>query len=569
MGKELAASFPAARQVFEEVDDAVGLHLFRIMCEGPEKTLMQTENAQPALMAYSMALLKALVTEGGVSLEEMCRYVAGHSLGEYTALAAAGSLTLSQTARLLRVRGKAMNEAVPLGRGGMAAVMGLDLETVRDAVRSARAGGVCAAANDNAPGQVVISGDFEAVERAIALCLQRGARRTAMLTVSGPFHSPLMSPAAEKLADALSQSSLRSPAVPLVSNALAGEVTDPSLIRELLVKNLTGTVRWRESVLYMRRKGIRTAIEVGCGRVLSGLAKRIDPALSPVCVGTAQEVETLLSTLKRMGGGPKREQRKGRGPEAPPDALELRVLERTAKLEASEARYRVEAEWRRRLTQRLAGRLEELRRQVSTVLHDDVVQTVVAAKMKIESLLRDPRDKREPDDAKRLKGAAMDLERTVATLRDLSCELPPLDLEQFGLAAKIRSMCDRLQPPWASIDCVLHGLPQTLDRDLELAVFRVAQETITNAIRHSGGDEIRLTLSVRTDPDLMCLRVEDNGCGFSWEEVVSNASSEGPLGLMIVRELAAGVGGELRVDSTPGKGTQVSVMFPLETATIS
>jgi [acyl-carrier-protein] S-malonyltransferase len=302
MGKDLAVSFSAARQVFDEVNEAVGKDLFRIMCEGPELDLMRTENAQPCLMAYSMALLKILESEGGITLDELCRYVAGHSLGEYTALTAAGSLTLFDAAHLLSIRGKAMNAAVPLGEGGMAAIMGLDFESVRNAVQHARGGDVCVAANDNAPGQVVISGHFAAVERAIATCLGLGAGRSVMLTVSGPFHSPLMMPAADVLAEALARVSLRPPVVPLVSNHLASEVRDPSLIRELLVKNVTGTVRWRESVLHMKRNGIRTLIEVGCGRVLSGLAKRIDRALGAICIGTAQEVKAILSLLERRRG---------------------------------------------------------------------------------------------------------------------------------------------------------------------------------------------------------------------------------------------------------------------------
>lgn len=299
MGSELAARFPVARDVFAEVDDALNQPLSRLMAEGPQDELTLTENAQPALMAVSMAVLAVLAHEYGKDLAELGRFVAGHSLGEYTALTAAGSFSVGDSARLLRIRGLAMQSAVPVGEGAMAALIGVELamaeEIAAEATRDTYDGAVCVAANDNAPGQVVISGSRVAVERALQIAALRGAKRSVMLPVSGPFHCPLMAPVAEVMAEALAQVSISSPRVPLVSNVTAAEVTDPVQIRTLLVQQVTGMVRWRESVLYMRAHGISEIVEIGAGKVLSGLARRIDRGLTGIAVGTPAEIEALLA----------------------------------------------------------------------------------------------------------------------------------------------------------------------------------------------------------------------------------------------------------------------------------
>lgn len=257
-----------------------------------------TRNTQPALMAVSIAALRVLERVSGADIAQSCRFVAGHSLGEYTALTAAGSLSVVEAARLLRVRGEAMQQAVPVGEGAMAALMGLNLDDVREVTRIAsEAEGVCVTANDNAPGQIVVSGSRSAVERAITLAADRGGRRSVMLPVSAPFHSPLMKPAAEALSSALDQVDLRPPKVPLISNVTAGEVREPSEIRKLLVEQITGMVRWRESVAYMKGQGIDTLVEVGFGRVLSGLAKRIDRELATFSVGTAEELNAIAEVI--------------------------------------------------------------------------------------------------------------------------------------------------------------------------------------------------------------------------------------------------------------------------------
>jgi [acyl-carrier-protein] S-malonyltransferase len=301
MGQELAQSFAAAREVFDEVDEALQQPLSKLMAEGPDDQLTLTKNAQPALMAVSMAVLRVLEKEFGVEIIGLGRFVAGHSLGEYTALTAAGSFTIADAARLLRTRGLAMQTAVPVGEGAMAAMMGVDLDTARDiaqeATRDSYNGMVCVAANDNAPGQVVISGNRVAVQRAIELGALRGAKRSVLLPVSGPFHCPLMEPVAEIMEDALEQVAIRRPRLPLISNVTAQEVTDPGTIRKLLVKQVTGMVRWRESVLYMRSCGVAELVEIGTGKVLSGLAKRIDKGLSGISVGTPQELEAFAATL--------------------------------------------------------------------------------------------------------------------------------------------------------------------------------------------------------------------------------------------------------------------------------
>jgi [acyl-carrier-protein] S-malonyltransferase len=301
MGTELAASFPAARQVFQEVDDALGQDLSRLMAEGPEQELTLTENAQPALMAVSMAVLRVLERDFGAELSQLGAFVAGHSLGEYTALTAAGTFTIVDAARLLRTRGMAMQTAVPVGEGAMAALMGVELplaqEIASEATRDTYDGSVCVAANDNAPGQVVISGNRTAVQRAIDIASLRGAKRSVLLPVSGPFHCPLMAPVANVMDNALANVQMQAPKVPLISNVSAREVANPEEIRKLLVQQVTGMVRWRESVLYMCMHGVVELVEIGAGKVLSGLAKRIDRRLSGQSVGTPAGIEAFAKTL--------------------------------------------------------------------------------------------------------------------------------------------------------------------------------------------------------------------------------------------------------------------------------
>lgn len=299
MGKELADAFPAARDVFGAVDEALHQSLSRLMFEGPEADLTLTENAQPALMAVSLAAMRVLEKEGGVALGEAAVCVAGHSLGEYSALAAAGALELGVTAQLLKTRGEAMQKAVPVGEGAMAALLGLDLEAAAEIAAEAaeETGGVCTAANDNAPGQAVVSGSREAVERAIAIATERGARKSILLPVSAPFHCPLMQPAAERMREALADVAIAPPVVPLIANVTAQAVSDPETIRKLLVDQVTGMVRWRESVLGMKELGVTSLVEVGAGKVLSGLARRIDRELQSATVGTPADVEAFLASL--------------------------------------------------------------------------------------------------------------------------------------------------------------------------------------------------------------------------------------------------------------------------------
>jgi [acyl-carrier-protein] S-malonyltransferase len=290
MGKALADAFPAARAVFDEVDAALGERLTTIMWEGPAETLTLTANAQPALMAVSLAAMRVLEAEAGVDLKRDAAFVAGHSLGEYSALAAAGALTVSDTARLLRIRGRAMQEAVPVGAGAMAALLGMELEAATAVAAEAAQGQVCQAANDNGGGQVVVSGHKAAVERAVEIAKAKGARRAMMLTVSAPFHCALMQPAADAMREALSRVSVKPPAVPLVANVLAQPITDPGEIVRRLVEQVTGTVRWRECVATMAGQGVTTFYEVGAGKVLSGLVKRIADGASGVAVGTPEDV---------------------------------------------------------------------------------------------------------------------------------------------------------------------------------------------------------------------------------------------------------------------------------------
>jgi [acyl-carrier-protein] S-malonyltransferase len=295
MGQDMASAYPAAAAVFEEVDDALGEKLSVLIWEGPAEDLTLTANAQPALMATSMAAMRALEAEG-VTVDA-ARFVAGHSLGEYSALCAAGALSLSDTARLLRIRGQAMQAAVPVGVGAMAALLGLDFATARSIAEEAAQGEVCQAANDNDPRQVVVSGHKGAVERAVDIAKTRGAKRALLLPVSAPFHCALMQPAADVMAEALAGVEIFAPKVPLVANVRAEAVSDPVEIRELLVRQVTGSVRWRESVLWMAGQGVSELVEIGAGKALSGMARRIDRELTASAVNTAADVRTLADAL--------------------------------------------------------------------------------------------------------------------------------------------------------------------------------------------------------------------------------------------------------------------------------
>ena len=294
MGRDLHDAFPAARAVFQEVDEALGESLSRLMFEGEESELTLTRNAQPALMAVSVAAVRALEAEGAWRLKERAAFVAGHSLGEYTALAAAGCLALADAARLLRLRGEAMQQAVPVGAGAMAALIGADLAQAEAIAKAAAGDEVCVVGNDNAPGQVVISGTASAVERGVALAPDHGIKRAVTLPVSAPFHSPLLAPAAETMAAAFENMQFMPLAVPVVSNVTARPVREASDVPALLVRQVTAMVRWRESVLHMAGEGVDTLIEIGAGRVLTGLARRIDRALGASAVGTVAEVDALL-----------------------------------------------------------------------------------------------------------------------------------------------------------------------------------------------------------------------------------------------------------------------------------
>ena len=290
MGKALADAFAPARAVFEEVDAALGEKLTRIIWEGPAETLTLTENAQPALMAVSLAAMRVLEAEAGVDLARDAQFVAGHSLGEYSALAAAGALTIGDTARLLRIRGRAMQKAVPVGTGAMAALLALDFDQAVAVAAEAAQGQICQAANDNGGGQVVVSGDKAAVERAVEIAKGKGARRAMMLPVSAPFHCALMQPAADAMAQALAEVAVKAPAVPVVANVLAKPISDPGEIVRALVAQVTGTVRWRESVAFMAAQGVTTFYEVGAGKVLSGLVKRVAEGATGISVGTPDDV---------------------------------------------------------------------------------------------------------------------------------------------------------------------------------------------------------------------------------------------------------------------------------------
>jgi [acyl-carrier-protein] S-malonyltransferase len=290
MGKALADAFAPARAVFEEVDAALGQRLTSIMWEGPAETLTLTENAQPALMAVSLAAMRALEAHAGVDVARDARFVAGHSLGEYSALAAAGALTIADTARLLRLRGRAMQKAVPVGSGAMAALLGLDFEQAAAVAAEAAQGQVCQAANDNGGGQVVVSGDRAAVERAVEIAKEKGARRATMLPVSAPFHCALMQPAADAMAQALTSVAVKPPVVPVVANAFVKPIRDPAEIVRALVAQVTGTVRWRESIAFMSAAGVTMFYEVGAGKVLSGLIRRIVDGAGAAAIGTPDDI---------------------------------------------------------------------------------------------------------------------------------------------------------------------------------------------------------------------------------------------------------------------------------------
>ncbi|BAT60975.1 malonyl CoA-acyl carrier protein transacylase [Variibacter gotjawalensis] len=298
MGKALAEAFPVARAVFDEVDDALGEKLTTIMWDGPIETLTLTENAQPALMAVSVAVARVLAGEARLDLAKDAKFVAGHSLGEYSALAAAGTFSLADTARLLRIRGQAMQKATPVGTGAMAAIMGLEFEQVAEVAKEAAQGEVCQAANDNGGGQVVLSGHKTAVERACEIAKAKGAKRALMLTVSAPFHCALMQPAADAMAEALAKVQASAPAAPVVANVTASAVSDPAAVVKNLVAQVTGTVRWRESVAYMADQGVTTFYELGSGKVLTGLVKRIAANGTGVAVGTPDDVAAFVAARK-------------------------------------------------------------------------------------------------------------------------------------------------------------------------------------------------------------------------------------------------------------------------------
>lgn len=297
MGTDLAAAFPVARHTLEEVDDALRQNLSRLMSEGPEEELRLTENAQPALMAVSMATVRVIETEANVKIADAAAFVAGHSLGEYSALAAAGAFSLADTAKLLKTRGEAMQVAVPVGEGAMAAILGLDLSDAEAIATEAAAGEVCDVANDNSDGQIVVSGNTAAVERAVALAAEKGARRSIMLPVSAPFHCALMEPAAEVMTYALAQTHTQRPVPAVVANVTAEPVDDPDELRNLLIEQVTHRVRWRECVLKMKDLGVEIFVEAGAGKVLTGLTRRIDRDVTGIAVGTPDEVEAFLKTL--------------------------------------------------------------------------------------------------------------------------------------------------------------------------------------------------------------------------------------------------------------------------------
>lgn len=298
MGKDLAAAHPAARAVFDEVDDALGQKLSALMWDGPKDILTLTENAQPAIMAVSLAVMRVLETEHGFDIAKSVKFVAGHSLGEYSALAAAGTFSLADTARLLKLRGQAMQKAVPVGQGAMVALLGVGLDAARLVAAAASNGEVCQVANDNEPTQVVLSGQKSAIDRVAEVGKSHGVRRALPLPVSAPFHCLLMQPAADAMADALAMVEMKAPAAPVIANVLASAISDPQEIRRRLVEQVTGTVRWRESVEYMARNGITQVFEIGHGKVLAGLVGRIDKSLKATSIGTPADIAASLPTFK-------------------------------------------------------------------------------------------------------------------------------------------------------------------------------------------------------------------------------------------------------------------------------
>ncbi len=297
MGKALAEAFPQAKAVFDEVDEALSQKLSTLMWDGPAEELTLTANTQPALMAVSLAAIRVLEAEAGLDLKQHAAYVAGHSLGEYSALATAGSLSISDTARLLRIRGNAMQNAVPVGQGAMAALLGLEYDAALEVAREAAEGEVCDAANDNGGAQVVVSGHKAAVERAMAIAQTKGAKRAVMLAVSAPFHCALMQPAADAMREALDRVTVKAPVVPVVANVEAAPISDPTAIRDALVRQVTGTVRWRESVAYMASEGVDSFYEVGSGKVLTGLVKRIAAGASSAAIGTPEDIAAFKASL--------------------------------------------------------------------------------------------------------------------------------------------------------------------------------------------------------------------------------------------------------------------------------
>jgi [acyl-carrier-protein] S-malonyltransferase len=296
MGVDLAEAFSTARDVFHEIDEALKQNLSKLMREGPESDLVLTENAQPALMAVSIAVVRVLEKDGGRPLSSLASHVAGHSLGEYSALTAAGALQLADAARLLKLRGRSMQKAVPVGEGAMAALLGIELEPAQEACKEAAQGEVVTVANDNGGGQVVVSGHKAAVERCIETAKPRGAKRGMLLPVSAPFHCPLMQPAADAMREALEKVTLGTPRVPLIANVLAAEITEPNAIKQRLVEQVTGLVRWRESVQYMKAQGVEALVECGSGKVLSGLVKRIDKEMTGLALNTPADIEAFLKT---------------------------------------------------------------------------------------------------------------------------------------------------------------------------------------------------------------------------------------------------------------------------------
>jgi [acyl-carrier-protein] S-malonyltransferase len=297
MGQELASAFPIAKQLFEEVDEALSQPLTKLMFEGPEEDLTLTANTQPALMAVSLAIMRILETAGGLAIGDTAKFVAGHSLGEYSALTAAKAFGVADAARILKIRGSAMQEAVPVGEGTMAALMGVEMDVAEEIAAEAAQGEICTAANDNAPGQIVLSGATAAIERAVEIATEKGAKRSIILPVSAPFHCAMMATVADIMADELAALLIDEPIVPVVANVTADAQSAPDEIRRLLVEQVTARVCWRESVLFMKNNGVDTLVEIGAGKVLTGLARRIDRELNSISIQTPEDIEEFLKTL--------------------------------------------------------------------------------------------------------------------------------------------------------------------------------------------------------------------------------------------------------------------------------